>query len=345
MLTHTDASRFAGLALGCIQREFPYQPAHVINDAADVRRPRELHPAFYGCFDWHSAVHGHWLLARILRRFGDLPEATAIRAALDSNLSAANLEVEADYFRQPGRRGFERTYGWAWLLKLAQELGEWDDADGRRWSAGLEPLAAVIVTRYLEFLPKQTYPIRGGVHPNTAFGLAFAHDYAATVGHLALRDLVVQRSLDYFAADRDYPAAWEPGGADFFSPCLIEADMMRRVLPRAEFSAWLASFLPDLALGRPAQLLTPAAVTDRSDGQLVHLDGLNLSRGWCMWSIAGALPPGDPRRAVLTQAAGRYAEAGLAHVASGDYMGEHWLATFALYMLECAASYHNQTSG
>ncbi len=338
-LTPEQASRFAHLALRCIQREFPCNPGHVIADAADLRRPRELHPAFYGCFDWHSAVHGHWLLVHVLRRFPDLPEAAAIRAALADNLTEANLRIEADYFAAAGHRGFERAYGWAWLLKLAEELATWDDPDGRRWSAGLAALADVIVARYQEFLPKQVYPIRTGVHPNTAFGLAFAFDYARAVGHAALRDLIVRRSLDYYAADRACPAAWEPGGNDFFSPCLMEADLMRRILPQEEFAAWLEDFLPELRTGKPASLLHPAIVTDRSDGQLVHLDGLNLSRAWCMWNIAAALPPADPRREILAAAAGRHADAGLTGVASGDYMGEHWLATFAVYMLECAGAY------
>ncbi len=334
-LTPAQASHFVRLALACAGREFPYNPAHVIADATDLHRPAELHPAFYGCFDWHSAVHGHWLLARILRRFPDLPEAGEMRRALGANLTGDNLAAETAYFQAHGHAGFERTYGWAWLLKLAEELAAWDDSDARRWSASLAPLARVITARYQAFLPKQTYPIRTGVHPNTAFGLAFAFDYAAATGADALRDLVVRRSLDYYAADRSCPAGWEPGGADFFSPCLMEADLMRRVLPQGGFAAWLDHFLPGLASGEPASLFTPASVADRSDGQLVHLDGLNLSRGWCMWSIAAALPPADPRRGVLAASAERHAAAGLAGVAGGDYMGDHWLATFAAYMLEC----------
>lgn len=333
-LTPTLESRFADMALRCIGREYPYQPAHVITDPDDIATPRALHPAFYGCFDWHSAVHGHWLLVSLLRRAPGLPEAAAIRAGLAANLTEANLAAEAAYFRAPDRRGFERTYGWAWLLKLAEALLGWDDPDGRRWSVALAPLAETIVTRYLDFLPKQTYPIRAGTHPNTAFGLAFALDYAAATGHAALRDLVAQRSLDYYAADRDCPAGWEPGGNDFLSPCLAEADLMRRVLPAGEFPGWLDRFLPGLAAGEPAGLLAPATVTDRSDGQLAHLDGLNLSRAWHMGAIAAALPSGDPRRATLTRSAGRHLEAGLVGVAGGDYMGEHWLASFALCALD-----------
>lgn len=339
-LTPTLAGRFARLALRCIGREYPYHPAHVITGPADARTPRALHPAFYGCFDWHSAVHGHWLLAHLLRRFPDLPEADEIRAGLAADLTEANLAAETAYFQEPGRAGFERTYGWAWLLKLAEALLDWDDPDGRRWSAALAPLVDVIVARYLDFLPRQTYPIRTGTHPNTAFGLAFALDYAAAVGHTELRDLVRQRSLDYYAADQGCPAGWEPGGNDFFSPCLMEADLLRRVLLPAEFAGWLGRFLPHLVTGEIGRLSAPATVTDRADGQLVHLDGLNLSRAWCMWSIAAALPLGDPRRLVLTGSAARHADAGLAGVTSGDYMGEHWLATFAVFALECAEAYH-----
>jgi hypothetical protein len=330
-----SAARFAALALACLRREFPYQPQHVLTEPGDLRRPRELHPAFYGCFDWHSAVHGHWLLVRLLRRFPDLPAAAAIRAALDQNLAASNLEAEADYLRE--RPAFERPYGWAWLLKLAQELSAWEDAAGRRWRQHLAPLVDVIVARYLDFFPKQTYPIRAGTHANTAFGLACAWDYAGAAGHAALRALARERGLAYYAADQDGPAGWEPGGNDFFSPCLIEADLMRRLLPAPEFAAWLAGFLPGLGAGRPASLFTPAVAADRSDGQLAHLDGLNLSRAWCLWGIAHALSADDQRQAALRAAADRHLAAGLAHVASGDYMGEHWLATFAVYALEGAA--------
>jgi hypothetical protein len=334
-LTEDRAARFAALALRCVGQPYPYAPAHVVNSPDDVRDPRAMHPAFYGCFDWHSAVHGHWLLARVLRRFPELPLAGEIRAALDANLSQENLAAEAAYFEEPGRGSFERTYGWAWLLKLAEELAGWNDADGQRWYAALRPLSAIIERRYLDFLPRQTYPIRAGTHPNTAFGLALALDYARALGRAELAALVEQRSRDYFLADAGAPAGWEPGGNDFFSPSLTEADLMRRVLPPAEFSRWLDRFLPNLRAGYPPSLFAPAVVSDRSDGQLVHLDGLNLSRAWCMWSIAAALPGGDRRRAVLTEAAERHAHAGLTGVDSGDYMGDHWLATFAVMMLEC----------
>lgn len=333
MLTQDQAVGFARLALKNIRTEYPNKPGDVLNGAADVKSPRAMHPAFYGSFDWHSSVHGHWLLVRLLRRFPDLPEKGAIRAALAEHLTAKNLQAEADYFAQPNRQSFERTYGWAWLLKLAEELHGWDDADGKTWSRNLQPLADTLVARYLAFVPKQTYPIRTGVHPNTAFGLAFALDYARAVRHKALGERIEERSRSYYGKDADIPARWEPGGNDFFSPSLMEADLMRRVLPPAEFPDWLTKFLPRLAQGEPKNLLEPATVTDRSDPQLVHLDGLNLSRAWCMRSIAASLPQDDPRRTVLTTSAARHAEAGLAHVASGDYAGEHWLASFAVYLL------------
>jgi hypothetical protein len=332
-LTREQASSFARLALKAIEKEYPNKPEHVLNSEADIQGPRALHPAFYGSFDWHSSVHGHWMLVRLIRLFPDLPEQRQIRGVMANHLTAKKLQAEADYFAKPNRQSFERTYGWAWLLKLAEELHGWDDPDARQWSANLQPLADAIEARYISFLPKQTYPIRTGVHPNTAFGLSFALDYARAVKHRPLSALIEERSRSYYAADADIPAAWEPSGADFLSPSLMEADLMRRVLQPAEFRAWLIRFLPGLPRGEPKILFTPAVVTDRSDPQLVHLDGVNLSRAWCMTSIAAALPKGDPARKVLADSAVRHAEAALRHVASGDYVGEHWLASFAVYLL------------
>jgi hypothetical protein len=333
IMTKDQASAFAKLALKGIQKEYPNKPADVLNGDADIKGPRAVHPAFYGCFDWHSSVHGHWMLVRLLRLFPDLPERQQIRAALAENLSAKNLQAEADYFNRPNAKSFERTYGWAWLLKLAEELHGWDDPDAKQWSRNLRPLTDAIVARYLAFLPKQTYPIRSGVHPNTAFGLAFALDYARAVDNKPLRELIEERSRTYYAKDANAPAVWEPDGADFFSPSLMEADLMRRVLPPAEFQAYLKRFLPDLAKSEPQNLFVPAKVTDRTDPLIVHLDGLNLSRAWCLRSIGTALPKDDPARKALAASAARHAEAALKHVASGDYAGEHWLASFAVYML------------
>jgi hypothetical protein len=332
-LDEAGASHFARLALKCISKEYPNKPEHVLADNSDVQSPKALHPAFYGCYDWHSSVHGHWMLIRLLRLFPNLPEAKEIRTAISTNLAATNIDVEVKYLKQPNRQSFERTYGWAWLLKLVEELHSWDDPDGRRWSKSLEPLAEELANRYLSFLPKQTYPIRTGVHPNTAFGLAFAFDYADALGNQKLKNLIAERSRSYFEKDENYPAAWEPGGEDFFSPALMEADLMRRVLSRGRFQIWLGRFLPGLTHGVPKSLLVPATVTDRSDPKLVHLDGLNLSRAWCMSSIGSALPRNSPVRRVLFESARRHANSAMAHVASGDYAGEHWLASFAVYML------------
>jgi hypothetical protein len=333
ILNRERASAFAKLALKGVNKEYPNHPGHVLGGDADVKSPKALHPAFYGCYDWHSSVHGHWMLARLLKLFPDLAEAKAIRGVLDEHLTAANIKVEADYFARKESKSFERPYGWAWLLKLAEELHGWDDVDAKKWSANLQPLADFIAKRYIEYFPKQTYPIRTGVHPNTAFGLAFAHDYARAVGDQKLRDLIEERAKTYFAKDVDVPAAWEPGGADFFSPSLMEADLMRRVLSPAEFHTWFAKFLPGAAKSGPKAIFEPATVTDRTDPQLVHLDGLNLSRAWCMQSIAKALPADDAARKALAEAAKRHAEAGLKHVASGNYEGEHWLASFAVYLM------------
>ncbi len=332
-LDRESASRFAALALDCIRKEYPNKPEHVMNGESDVKGPAALHPAFYGCFDWHSSVHGHWMLVRLLKMFPDIPEAAEIRSALTKSFSAGNIETEVKYLHQPGRQSFERTYGWAWLLKLAEELRDWESPDGRTWSTNLRPLAEAVVERYLEFLPKQTYPIRRGVHPNTAFGIAFALDYARAVKNQALEALLIERSLSYFAEDSDCPAAWEPDGDDFFSPCLVEADLIRRVLSPDEFRRWFHSFFPRLADGEPKSLLRPASVSDRTDPKIVHLDGLNLSRAWCMNGIARSLKEDDPYRGILLESAVRHAEATLPHVASGSYEGEHWLASFAVYLL------------
>ena len=336
-LTKAEASHFAQLALKCVTKEYPNKPDHTINDDKDVKSPRTLHPAFYGCFDWHSSVHGHWMLVRLLRLFPELPEATKIRAALNANLAAENIAVEVAYLAQPNRQSFERTYGWAWLLKLAEALHGWSDADGRRWASNLAPLATALSEAYLRFLPKQTYPIRTGVHPNTAFGLAFALDYSLATGNQKLQNLIEERSRTYFGNDANYPASWEPGGEDFFSAALMEADLMRRVLKPAEFADWFHRFLPDVAKGEPQSILRPAVVSDRTDPKLVHLDGLNLSRAWCMRSIAGALPQSDAARKILAEAARAHAQDGLVHVASGNYEGEHWLASFAVFMLSTPA--------
>jgi len=309
------------MPLAHLRRELPHKLDHVVMSDADLKRPRELHPAFYGCYDWHSAVHGHWMLARLARVVPGLAEHGAIHKLFDETLTVENLAIEAAYFEN--RPSFERTYGWAWALELARELA------GTRWAPAMKPLVDAIVAGYRAFLPKQIYPIRTGVHPNTAFGLSFALDWARAAAHRELELLIVERARAYYGNDADAPAAWEPGGEDFFSPSLIEADLMRRVLEGDELVNWLHRFLPEL----PASLREPAVVTDRGDPKLAHLDGLNLSRAWCMRSLAPVLPDGDPLRAQLADAAVKHTRVGLTHVATGNYMGEHWLASFAVYML------------
>ena len=342
VLNQSRASHFARLALKCARKEYPNKIEHVMSDEEQVKTPKALHPSFYGCYDWHSSVHGHWLLARLLRLYPALPEARGIRETLNANLTDDNIRVEDQYFKASGRQSYERPYGWAWLLKLHEELYAWHDADAQRWFKALQPLADTVIKKYTDFFEKQTYPIRVGTHFNSAFGLSFALDYANSVRGATperqqalgrLKERIVESSRRYFAADVNYPAAWEPGGDDFLSGSLSEADLMRRVLKPVEFRRWFRRFLPGIARGRPGSLLTPAIVSDRSDPKIVHLDGLNLSRAWCMRNIASALPRTDPARGVLAASARRHAEATLQHIASGNYEGEHWLASFAVYML------------
>lgn len=325
----STSERFARLALSCIDREYPNKPEHVLDGAADVRPPKELHPAFFGCYDWHSSVHGHWMLVRLLETRPDLPSAAAIRDRLDAHFSPAAVAREVEYLDRKSARSFERTYGWAWVLRLALELEHGRDPKARLWRENLRPLEAAIVSRLRDYLPKLTSPVRTGIHPNTAFALAEALDWARGTRQAEAAKTIELRSRDYFLADRSCPLAYEPSGEDFFSPCLEEADLMRRVLAPAEFPGWLSNFLPGLAAGRPLPF-APAVVSDPTDPKLVHLDGLNLSRSWALAGIASALPASDARRALLLEAARLHARAGLARVSSGNYEGEHWLASFAV---------------
>jgi len=327
-LTDAAADRFAALALRCVRQEYPNKLDHVMNGAGEVKGPKALHPAFYGCFDWHSSVHGHWMLVKLLREHPGMTRAAEIRAVLDEHLSPGRIALEVAYLGGDNRRSFERTYGWAWLLKLSAELRSWDDPSARRWAEALQPLADELAGRFMAFLPKQTYPIRTGVHPNTAFSLDLALDYARTTRDARFEALIRDRARDWFGRDRRGPLAWEPGGEDFLSPCLEEAALMSRLLPAAAFRRWLGDFLPGLPGG-----LVPAVVSDRTDPKLVHLDGLNLSRARALRQIAAALDPTDARAAALRRLADRHARASLPHLASGSYEGEHWLATFAVRML------------
>ena len=331
-LTPDLASRFATIALGHVEREYPNHLMHALDGPGDARTPRDLHPIFFGSFDWHSCVHAYWMLARLLARFPDLPEAGAIRALFDRRITPEAVAGECAYLDRPIARGFERPYGWAWLLKLATELRGFDATSDATWSVTLAPLADVFADRFTAFLPKATYPVRVGTHYNLAFALALASDYARASADDLLLGLMWQKAVDWFGQDHACQA-WEPGGDEFLSPALMEADCMRRLLPPAAWQPWFDAFLPDVAAGRPATLFRPASVSDRSDGKIAHLDGLNLSRAWCWRGIAGALPENDPRRSQAEAAAELHLAAGLDHVA-GDYMGEHWLASFAVLALE-----------
>jgi hypothetical protein len=324
-LTAETAERFASIALGHVAREYPHKLDHVMEGPEDVLGPRELHPIFFGSFDWHSCVHGYWLLLRTLRLFPDMPASVRIRTLSDEMFASDRVAGELAYLDRPYTGGFERPYGWAWLLMLHEEAQR-HEAD---WADKLAPLAKAFAERFKTYLPKLTYPIRTGTHFNTAFALILAGQWAAA-NDPALAELIAARARAYYGEDRDCPA-WEPGGDDFLSGALTEALLMRRVLPEADFAGWFGLFLPDLAAGEPKSLFTPAFVSDRSDGKIAHLDGVNLSRAWCWRGLAGALAPG--LAALARETADRHLEASLPYVA-GDYMGEHWLATFALLALD-----------
>lgn len=322
------AARFARLALGHVAREYPHKLDHVLEGPEDARTPRELHPVFHGSFDWHSCVHGYWMLARLLRRFPGMAPAAEVRDLFDDRLTAAKLAGELAYLERPASKGFERPYGWAWLLLLAAELRL---HPGRPWPGAMAPLAAAVADRLRAFLPKATYPIRAGTHANTAFALLLADAFAA--GHdAALGRLLRAKARAWYGRDEDCPC-WEPGGDDFLSPALVEAACMARLSEPGTFVPWFDRFLPGAGEGRPACLFEPARVSDRADGKIVHLDGLNLSRAWCWRLLARRLPAGDPRRTRFARAAARHLAASLPHVA-GDYAGEHWLASFAVLALE-----------
>jgi hypothetical protein len=329
-LTQDIAARFAGIALGHVMREFPNKLDHVLASADDVRAPSALHPVFHGSFDWHSCVHGYWLLARLLLCFPEADYAAEIVELFDARLTAEKLEGECDYLAAPTTRGFERPYGWGWLLKLAAELAGLPE---KRWSDALSPLAEIFAQRFRDFLPIAPYPVRVGTHFNTAFALRMSADHAETVGDLSLLALLRATGERWYAGDLDCPAWGEPSGDDFLSPTLIEAECMRRLLSPERFLAWFDLFLPRLSERLPATLFVPANVTDRGDGKIAHLDGLNLSRAWCFRATARALPENDERSLILRDAADLHLATALPHVA-GDYMGEHWLASFALLALE-----------
>ena len=325
------ARKFARAALSHVTREYPNKLDHVLNKRFDLKSPRQLHPVFFGSFDWHSCVHGYWLLASLLRLFPEMRGAEKIEELFDAQLAAKKVNTEVRYLRQPLRATFERPYGWAWLLMLFAELNRHDSQKAKRWRRALVPLAEAFAQRFVEFLPKATYPTRVGTHFNSAFAITLALEYAEGVCNNTLRNALSQKARQWYSNDADCQA-WEPSGDDFLSPALIEAECMRRVLGKSDFSRWIDRFLPHLTVREPATLFTPALVSDRSDGKIAHLDGLNLSRAWCWRSIATVWSADDKRQRLAIEAADRHLAASLPHV-TGDYMGEHWLATFALLAL------------
>jgi len=327
------ATRFAELALACVHREYPNKIAHVMAGDADVRPPRELTPAFHGCYDWHSAVHGHWLLVRLARTFPEAPFAARAREAVAKSLTPANIEAEVRYLSAPGRVSFERPYGLAWLLQLAAELREWDDPQAREWAATLKPLEARAADRLREWLPKLSRPIREGEHDQTAFSFGLILDWARQAEDRAMEQLLTARVEAFYGKDVRCPLTYEPSGQDFLSPCLGEADLMRRILPPARFATWLRAFLPEIPTNGSTSWLAPAVVTDPSDPKLAHLDGLNLSRAWMLDGIMSGLPPADKRLRSLRAVAKLHREAGLQAVTGAHYEGGHWLGSFAVYLV------------
>jgi hypothetical protein len=322
-MTPDLADRFAGVALGHVTREYPNKLDHVLAGPQDAQTPRDLHPVFYGSFDWHSCVHGYWMLAHLYRRFPTMPNAAAIRSLFDTHMVPNRVAGECAYLAGPSTLGFERPYGWAWLLKLAAEFSLYETPEGRAWSTALEPLARIFAARFSAFLPLATYPIRAGVHSNTAFAVRLALDYPDE----ALRGLLTDAARRWYRDDVDCQA-WEPSGDEFLSSALVEAECMRAALPEDEFRRWFARFLPRVGQGLPVTLFSPAIVSDRSDGKIAHLDGLNLSRAWCWRALADFTP--DPE--AIRRTAQAHIDASMPYV-SGEYMGEHWLCSFAVLAL------------
>jgi len=327
VLNLEQANRLAQLPLHCMDTEYPNKLGQTLGSDADLKSPKILHPAFYGCFDWHSSVHGHWSLVRLLKMFPELENAEAIKERLIKSLSKENILTEVAFFDNELNKSFERTYGWAWLLKLAEELHTWDIPAARELETNLQPLTNLIIEKYIEFLPKLNYPLRVGTHPNTAFGLSFAFDYAQAVNNESLKNAINERAKYFFLNDKDCPMSWEPSGSDFLSPCLEEAALMKRLLPVEEFKAWLHTFLPQLK--NTNYTLEVGLVSDRTDGQLVHLDGVNFSRAWNLIKIADGLP--EYRH--LKNIANQHINYSLPSIVGDSYEGGHWLGSFAIYAL------------
>lgn len=329
----TQASALAKLAIDGLHREYPNKPANVLVGPADVLSPKQLHPAFYGCFDWHSSVHGHWMLVRLLKTNPDHSLASTSRERLAVSLTPENILTETAYFKIKENRSFERMYGWAWLLRLVAELHTWQDPQAQQWRTTLAPLENEIVSLTLAYLPRLSTPIRTGVHPDTAFAFGQILDYARVVGNKPLAEAIEKRSLDYYRNDRRYASEYEPSGEDFFSAALNEADLMRRILTPEQFATWLEQFLVPSDAGAHQKLLTPVVVSDVTDGKLVHLAGLNLSRAWTLGAISRSLPDGALWKDAFARSSRAHLDSGLDYVFSGHYEGEHWLGTFAVYAI------------
>jgi hypothetical protein len=330
-LTVEGASHLASLPLKCLQQEYPNKTSHTsAGDSDHLKTPKQQHPAFYGCFDWHSSVHGHWMLMSLLKQFPHLPESGKIRESISKNITPENIKQEIHYFDAVLSKSYERTYGWAWILKLQQELLTWNDPDAIKWRNTLQPLCDTVIKLWMNYLPKQTYPNRTGVHPNTAFGLVFALDYARTARNTVFENAIVNAAKKLYLKDKNAPSVWEPDGTDFLSPSLEEADLMRNVLSKDEFINWFNNWIPFTSLQHLTKL---PVVSDRTDLQIIHLDGLCFSRSWCMKGIAKQLPANDKRKQLLIRSAIKHLNASLPNIASGSYGGEHWLASFAVYAL------------
>lgn len=331
VLTVEEANKLVELPLDCIDTEYPNKLGQTLENKAAIGEPHELHPAFYGCFDWHSSVHAHWSLVSLLKQFPDIEKKEAIREALKTSLSAENISGEVNYFQRAESDSYERTYGWAWLLKLAEELKTWEDPLGQELAQNLQPLIDIIIQRYTEFLPKLNYPIRVGEHTNTAFGLSFAYDYAKATENTELKEVIAKRAQEFYLKDDNCPMEWEPSGYDFLSPCLSEVDIMRRVLPKNAFSLWIDDFMPQLK--NPDFTLEVGEVSDRTDGKLVHLDGLNFSRAWVLYKLANQYPE---QFGHLEEIADEHVAYSFPNVIGDSYEGGHWLGTFAIYALQQA---------
>ena len=325
--TIDQADSLAKLPLFCMQNEYPNKLGQVLGSAQDLGSPKDLHPAFYGCFDWHSSVHGHWMLVWLIKNYPDLSQRELIIKKLKENISSDNIEKELNYFKRPSEKLYERTYGWAWLLKLSEELHTWDHPAAKELESNLKPLTDLIVFRYMDYLPKLVYPIRVGEHSNSAFGLSFAWDYAQSVQNDTFKIMIKKRAEDYFLNDKNYPLAWEPSGHDFLSPALEEIEIMRRVLKKEEFIAWLNDYIPEISKSEFS--LSPGIVKDKTDGKLVHIDGLNFSRAWCLYGIANQYKEFEYLRAI----GDKHLNHSLPEILSGAYAGEHWLASFAIYAI------------